>query len=89
MLTQLKLAGVLDQIKGFVFGRCTECPPGQDYGSLTLEEVLKDHIGPLGIPAWRGTMIGHIDKQFTIPLGVEVEIDAEAGTIQMLEPGVV
>ena len=88
MLTQLKLAGVLDQINGFVFGRCTECPPGDGYGSLTLEEVLRDHIEPLGVPAWRGTMIGHIDKQFTIPLGVEVEIDAEAGTIEMLEPGV-
>ena len=35
-----------------------------------------------------GTMIGHIDEQFTIPLGIEVEIDAVAGTIELLEPGV-
>jgi muramoyltetrapeptide carboxypeptidase len=55
---------------------------------LTLEDVLDDYIKPLGIPAWRGTMIGHIDRQFTVPLGVEVEIDAGAGVIQMLEPGV-
>jgi muramoyltetrapeptide carboxypeptidase len=88
MLNQLKLAGVLEQIRGFVFGRCTDCPPGGGYGSLTLEDVLDDYIKPLGIPAWRGTMIGHIDRQFTVPLGVEVEIDAGAGVIQMLEPGV-
>ena len=27
MLTQLKLAGVLGRIKGFVFGSCSECAP--------------------------------------------------------------
>lgn len=88
MLTQLKLAGILDQISGFVFGRCTECEPANSYGSLTLEEVLAEHIGALGIPAFNGSMIGHIENQFTIPLGVEVEIDADAGTIRMLEAAV-
>jgi muramoyltetrapeptide carboxypeptidase len=88
MFTQLKLAGVLDQISGFVLGRCTDCNPGEGYGSLTLDEVLQDHIAPLAVPAWQGAMIGHIDDQYTIPLGIEVEIDADAGIIQMLEPAV-
>jgi muramoyltetrapeptide carboxypeptidase len=89
MLTQLRLAGILDQIAGFVFGRCTECEPDSTYGSLTLEEVLGDHVGRLGVPAYQGAMIGHIPEQFTIPLGIEVEMDAAAGTIRLLEPGVV
>ncbi len=88
MLTQLALSGVLSKIKGFVFGRCTDCPPGQGHGSLTLEEVLLDHIAPLKIPAFRGSMIGHISKQFTLPLGAEVEIDADEATIQILRPAV-
>jgi muramoyltetrapeptide carboxypeptidase len=88
MLTQLRLAGVLGQIAGFVFGRCTECEPDSSYGSLTLEEVLRDHVAPLRVPAYRGAMIGHIPEQFTIPLGVEVELNAGAGTIRLLEPGV-
>lgn len=88
MLTQLSLAGILDRISGFVFGRCTECEPGSGYGSLTLEDVLDQHIRPLGIPAFSGSMIGHIDQQFTIPLGIDMEIDADAGTIRMLEAGV-
>jgi muramoyltetrapeptide carboxypeptidase len=33
-------------------------------------------------------MIGHIADKFTVPLGVEVRIDATEGTIQMLEPAV-
>jgi muramoyltetrapeptide carboxypeptidase len=89
MLTQLKLAGILDRLRGVVFGNCTNCGPGEGYGSLTLEEVLGDHVKPLGVPAWYGAMIGHIDRQFTIAEGIEVEIDATKGTIRMLEPAVI
>jgi len=86
MLTQLKLAGVLNRIKAFIFGSCSECTPGEgSYGALTLEEIFNDHIRPLGIPAWQGAMIGHQQPQWTLPEGVEVEIDASAGTIRLLE----
>ena len=88
MMTELALSGVLGKISGFVFGRCTECGPGGGFGSLTMEEMVAEHIKPLGIPAFAGTMIGHIDEQFTIPLGIQAAIDADAGTIQLLEPGV-
>jgi muramoyltetrapeptide carboxypeptidase len=88
MLTQLSLAGVLGQISGFVFGKCSDCGPGKSYGSLTLEQVLDDHIKPLGIPAWYGSMIGHIEEKFTIPLGIRADIDADRGRISLLEPSV-
>jgi muramoyltetrapeptide carboxypeptidase len=88
MLTHLKLAGVMKQIRGFIFGKCTECNPDEGYGSLTLEQVFDDHIKPLGVPAWYGSMIGHIPMKFTIPVGIEAKIDAEKGLIQLLEPAV-
>ncbi|MBD2773063.1 S66 peptidase family protein [Iningainema tapete] len=88
MMTHLKVAGVLDKLAGFIFGQCSECLPDADYGSLTLEEVVWDHIKPLGIPAWYGAMIGHIETILTLPIGLEVEIDANAATIRMLEPAV-
>jgi len=88
MLTQLKLAGILDAAAAVVFGRCTDCDPGAGYGSLTLDDVLVDHLLPLGVPTWHGAQIGHIDKQFTLPVGAEVEVDAVAGTIRMLAPAV-
>jgi muramoyltetrapeptide carboxypeptidase len=90
MMTQLKLAGILGQVRGVVFGECSECDPGEgSYGSLTLEEILIDHLAPLGVPAWHNAMIGHIPEQFTIAVGSEVEIDATRGSIRMLEPAVV
>ncbi len=86
MLTTLKLMGALDRISGFVFGECTDCKPGDGYGSLTIEQILDDHIRPLKIPAFRGAMIGHIREQFILPVGGEVELDADAGTLRMLAP---
>ena len=86
MLSTLKLMGALDRIAGLVFGECTDCDPGEGYGSLTLDEILDDHIKPLGIPAYRGAMIGHIRQQFIVPVGGKVEMDADAGTFRLLEP---
>jgi len=88
MLVQLKLAGILDQIKGFVWGTCSKCTPGEGFGSLTIPDILDDHVKPLGVPAYYGAMFGHIGKQFTLPVGVQVELDADAGTITMLESAV-
>ncbi len=88
MFTQLKLAGILDRIGGFVFGTCAECGPGEGFASLTLEEIFADHIKPLRVPAWFGAMIGHQTPQWTLPIGLDVEIDATAGTIRMLSPAV-
>lgn len=90
MLTQLKIAGILDRISGFIFAQCRHCTPGEDDDpSLTLPQVFSDIIKPLGIPAWYGSAIGHIQDKFTVPIGVQVEIDANAKTIQMLEPAVI
>ncbi len=86
MFSTLKLMGALDRIAGFVFGECTDCKPGDGYGSLTLEQIFDDHIRPLKIPAYRGAMIGHIREQFIVPVGGKVELDADAGAFRLLEP---
>lgn len=85
MMSTLKLNGTLGKIKGFVFGQCSDCEPGGGYGSLTLDQVLDDYILPLNIPAYSGAMIGHISKQFIIPVGAKVAMDADQGTISLLE----
>lgn len=86
MLTQLKLSGILDQLSGFVFGKCTECSAGPN--SLTLKQVFEDHIKPLNIPAFYGAMISHEDDNITLPIGINATIDANNKEIQLLSPGV-
>ena len=89
MMSQLQLGGVLDQISGFVFGKCTNCEAGgSGYGSLTFEEVIEHYIKPLNIPAYSGAMFGHIDDNSTLPNGLKVLLNADNGTLKMLSPAV-
>ena len=88
LLNQLKLAGIFDNLAGFIFGQCSNCSADSNYGSLTLEEVIREYIQPLKIPACLGLMIGHLEIIETIAIGIEVEFDANRGTITMLESAV-
>ncbi|SEK81240.1 muramoyltetrapeptide carboxypeptidase [Roseateles sp. YR242] len=89
-LSTLRLAGALDALAGVVLGKFTRCGPGDGaYGTLTLDEVFDDYFLPLNVPVYRGAMIGHIRRKFTVPVGQPAEIDAQAGTLRLLSPAVV
>lgn len=92
MLTQLRLAGKLEQAAGIVFGECAGCGPG-DYkpstaSPYTLGEVVDNILGALKIPVLSGLTIGHTSDQLTLPLGVMATLDAEGGTLEIKEAGV-
>jgi muramoyltetrapeptide carboxypeptidase len=86
MLSTLRLLGVFEQVAGIVIGKFTKCEPGDGYGTLTLDEVFDDYFGALKVPVYRGAMIGHIKRKFTVPVGGMAEMDADAGTLQILGP---
>ena len=89
MLTQLSLAGLLDKVAGVIFGQCTNCVnPDGGFANLTVYDVLDRRLGALGVPAFQGAAIGHIAGQISVPLGTMAQIDADQGTITMLEPAV-
>ena len=85
MLTQMGQAGLLSGLAGVVFGQCSSCSTSS---AFTLSDVLDQHIKPLGVPAYQGAFFGHISNQFTVPLGVDAEIDADKGTLRLLEAAV-
>lgn len=85
MFSQLALSGALQRIKGFIFGRCSDCGAKSPSNSLTLDQVLDDYIKPLGIPAYQGALIGHMDEQFILPVGARVRMDADQGSITVIE----
>ena len=89
MLSTLKISGVLDRVAGVVLGAFTKCEPGEgNYGTLTLDEVFDDYFKPLNVPVYSGALIGHIKRKFTVPVGLAVEMDADAGTLRYLQPAV-
>ena len=51
-------------------------------------EVLVQHFGHLKIPVYAGFLLGHVKNKHSIPIGAQVVLDADDGTIQLLEPAV-
>lgn len=88
MLTQLALAGKLDRLAGVAFGFCTDCSVGEGIG-FSLEEILRQHLEPLGVPVMSGLAFGHIQQQLTLPIGMPATIDTEAGTLTIDSAAVV
>jgi muramoyltetrapeptide carboxypeptidase len=60
-------------------------PAGGGVGK-TLENVLEDRLGGLGIPVLYGLNLGHGASLATLPLGVEATVDADALTLTIDEP---
>jgi muramoyltetrapeptide carboxypeptidase len=86
MLTQVRLAGVLAASRGIVWGQCTRCTA--EGASQSIDEVLDDRVGTARRPAISGARVGHITAQWVLPVGVPAELDADAGTLTVLESGV-
>jgi muramoyltetrapeptide carboxypeptidase len=86
MLSHLRLAGVLDAVAGIAVGGITETP-GPD-GDRIAREVLHDRLGSLGIPVAVGFPFGHIDDNWTLPMGIRARLDADAGSLALVEPAV-
>lgn len=87
MLSHLRLAGLLDRIAGLAVGHFTDRRAAPD-GALGLETVLAEYTVPRRIPAAMGFPIGHVDDQWTLPVGVRARLDATRGTLTLLEPAV-
>jgi muramoyltetrapeptide carboxypeptidase len=84
MLTQLRLSGAFDESVGIVFGGFTDVP--KEFGDeiWTLDRVLEDLAQRAGVPCVAGAPFGHIDMQWTIPLGARAELDADSRTLNIL-----
>jgi muramoyltetrapeptide carboxypeptidase len=89
MLAHLRAAGALDRLAGVAVGRFTDLERRGADGALGFDEVLRTYFGPLGIPVAHGFPVGHIDDQWTLPLGIRARLDADAGDLELLEAAVV
>ncbi len=85
MLTQLRLAGMFERCAGVVLGGFTNCTEEYERYALHLEDVIRDIIVPAGKPVLANLSIGHTPVKITVPLGVNCAVDAEAGTLTIIE----
>jgi muramoyltetrapeptide carboxypeptidase len=81
ILTQLLRSGWFDGVAGIALGSWVGCGRPEE-----TQAVLADLLGGLGVPVVGELGFGHCPEQLTMPLGVEVELDAGARTLTVLEP---
>ena len=77
MLRQLQLAGKLDAVAAVVLGHFTDCDPTPDSPSRSINEVLDEYFGRLGVPVLAGFPAGHAQPNLPLPHGALVELDAD------------
>lgn len=87
MLTQLRLAGVFDGCAGLAFGQFTNCPDTTSDGTRSLMHVVQDVADALQVPTLSGIPVGHIEDQWTLPLGALATLDADAATLTIHRVG--
>jgi muramoyltetrapeptide carboxypeptidase len=88
-LLYLEQVGKLEGVRGIVVGELAGCEWYEHTSaprSKTLENVLEDRLGGLGIPVLYGLPLGHGPSLATLPLGVEATVDADALTLTIDEP---
>ena len=84
MLSQLKLAGILESVSGIVLGEFTNCEE-KDAG-YTSAEVLSEILRATGKPCARGFNVGHGKINHAAVLGARVHLNAELAELAWSEP---
>jgi muramoyltetrapeptide carboxypeptidase len=91
LLLQLRQADRLARVAGVVFGTMASCPSAHGLGALdVVREAFADAPFPVGfgVPAGHDPAAREVEN-LTLPLGVAVELDVDAGRLVALEAAVV
>jgi len=86
-------SGKFKQAAGVALGVFSKCESKPDQSgisnSFTLSEVLLERLFKLKIPVLYGLSFGHIVNKFTLPFGINTELDVDNQSLTLLEKAVV
>ena len=72
MLTSLRSASALEGLRAVVLGEFTRCDAHSD--GVTVESVLRERLGDLGVPVLAGAPFGHGQEHRPWVQGAEVTV---------------
>jgi muramoyltetrapeptide carboxypeptidase len=84
MLTQLRLAGCLDDLSGLVLGSFNDCGDVAE-----IHRVVREATEGRALPVLAGLPVGHGRTNLTIPLGLEAVLDTESGGLRFKAPPII
>ncbi len=84
MLTQWRLAGLLQSLAGIAFGRFLGCDDDSASGGFRLEEVLRERTEDLGIPVVGNLLVGHGQGgNAALPVGSIAILNGDQGVLSL------
>ncbi len=85
LLTQLQLAGKLQQAAGVAFGEMVDCvEPGA--AGRPVVDILEQFAQAIPGPVVHGLPFGHGENNATLPIGALATLDGNKGTLEIREP---
>lgn len=87
MLTHLLNSRFLDRASGLIIGEMTRTDEKADkaIGELNWVEIIKERLGPLGLPTMLHFPFGHAKAMLSLPLGIRARMDANNGTLTYID----
>ncbi|HLO97385.1 MAG TPA: LD-carboxypeptidase [Fimbriimonas sp.] len=87
MLTHLINTKALEKASGLIIGEMTRTDEKADksIGELNWVEIVKERLGPLGLPTMLHFPFGHAKAMLSLPMGIRARMDANNGTLSYTE----
>jgi muramoyltetrapeptide carboxypeptidase len=85
MLIQLERSGVTEGMAGLALGRFTEGPEDDPH---PVEDVLGEFADRQGVPAVVDLPFGHVEHNWTLPVGVRARLDGDTASLEITEAAV-
>ncbi len=87
MFQQLRAAKKLDRVVGVALGSFTDCGD-ERYPECTVERLVDEVFGPLGVPVVTGLPFGHGAENRPWPFAGRAALDGARGELEILESAV-
>lgn len=89
MLSNMRLAGKLDNPAAVLLGQFARCEPDNPERSFTIDEVFDHYFQGASYPVVKGFPTGHVIDNATIPMGVQAEFNTRTMELTILEDPVI
>jgi muramoyltetrapeptide carboxypeptidase len=83
MLTQWRSMGAFAGVRGIALGRFSQAEVPAGYPSFSIEELMRDRLGDLGIPIVMDLPFGHDGENAALPCGAIATIDPQTATLRL------
>ncbi len=86
-LAQLKQAGIFQKISALILGEFIDCTDDNpDRQAISVRDVLQDYFSNSPFPVLYNFPYGHGARKFTMPIGVQAELNTEKKVLKLQNP---